>query len=482
MKLENNQNLVLYKDKIQNDYKKKFSSKIQDIESLIKNYNLEEKNKTLEIQKRNANYNLEKLDKELINIENYLYEEDLNQEADNIKEEQKLQNKINDIRQKNLNILEQIKMMRDYYTNLLLKYKTKQITEKKQLNKECKVIRENIVEKKYYTKMTEEEKIILEKENEIKLLKKELDKISKKVEEAKTTKAINDIRIKELQKNINKPSSFNKTKNNKKFSKNIKSKIRNNFNSSDKKNKDFGDVLTNIKLVQNLNYDINQKSQEKSNEVEPTINLINRKLPFSISALDNIINENSEEYEKKKKNDKYNENSKVKSVNKNKKKNSNINKLLKKNINIQINSFSENKIINKSNENQNSQNNNNNNIFQKKKIDKYSHFNINKPKIIEQKNKENNINIQNKNENLNNNKRDNDPLGWLENDTKNEQKNDNVNNNGLFNIFNDNNEDKKVNNSEDLNKKDNIYNNKNLEVSGIKGAFNRRKPFSSIKF
>ena len=108
MKLENNQNLVLYKDKIQNDYKKKFSSKIQDIESLIKNYNLEEKNKTLEIQKRNANYNLEKLDKELINIENYLYEEDLNQEADNIKEEQKLQNKINDIRQKNLNILEQI--------------------------------------------------------------------------------------------------------------------------------------------------------------------------------------------------------------------------------------------------------------------------------------------------------------------------------------------------------------------------------------
>ena len=61
-------------------------------------------------------------------------------------------------------------------------------------------------------------------------------------------------------------------------------------------------------------------------------------------------------------------------------------------------------------------------------------------------------------------------------------KNDNVNNNGLFNIFNDNNEDKKVNNSEDLNKKDNIYNNKNLEVSGIKGAFNRRKPFSSIKF
>ena len=55
MKLENNQNLVLYKDKIQNDYKKKFSSKIQDIESLIKNYNLEEKNKTLEIQKRNAN-------------------------------------------------------------------------------------------------------------------------------------------------------------------------------------------------------------------------------------------------------------------------------------------------------------------------------------------------------------------------------------------------------------------------------------------
>ena len=40
----------------------------------------------------------------------------------------------------------------------------------------------------------------------------------------------------------------------------------------------------------------------------------------------------------------------------------------------------------------------------------------------------------------------------------------------------------KVDNNEELNKKDNIFNDRNLEISGIQGNFNRRRPFQSIKF
>ena len=48
----NNPNGILYKNKIQNNYKNMFTSKIDEIESLINNENLEEKQKTLEIQKK----------------------------------------------------------------------------------------------------------------------------------------------------------------------------------------------------------------------------------------------------------------------------------------------------------------------------------------------------------------------------------------------------------------------------------------------
>ena len=53
MKLEKiSSNGVLYKNKMQNNYKNMFSSKIDEIESLINNENLEDKQKTLEIQKK----------------------------------------------------------------------------------------------------------------------------------------------------------------------------------------------------------------------------------------------------------------------------------------------------------------------------------------------------------------------------------------------------------------------------------------------
>ena len=463
----NNPNGILYKNKIQNNYKNMFTSKIDEIESLINNENLEEKQKTLEIQKKNAYYKLEKLDKELENIQYYENNENEELEEIDLNEEEILKNKINDIRQKNINIQEQIKMMRDYYNNFLLKYKNKQIEEKKELNEEVDKIREHIMKIKCYTKMTDEEEIILEKEHEIKKLDKEMEKILKKIEEARTQKYISSLRLKELKNIINKNAKKKEKK-----KKEIPKK-RNNY-SENKKN-DFGDLLTNIKLAQNTNSFSNKNnsnnriSQENN---ESTINIINRKLPFSISALDNLINV-----------PKITEN---KSINVNKKKKFDLNLPKKISINKINNSF-ENKI----NSDDNKINNNNINIINnnnyKKQSNKYRNFNIIKTNNNEQKEKANIIIPENKSENKN--IKDNSPLGWLEDDTKFEiLKNDNINNNELKSNGlsrkneNSNQEDIKINNSEEINKNDNVFNNRNLEIKGIQGTFNRRKPFSSIKF
>ena len=486
MKLEKiTSNGILYKNKMQNNYKNMFSSKIDEIESLINNENLEDKQKTLEIQKKNAYYKLEKLDKELENIENYVGEEKEDIESIYLNEEDNLKNKINDIRQKNINIQEQIKMMRDYYNNFLLKYKNKQIAEKKELSEECNKIRENIIKIKCYTKMTGEEKIILEKEDEITNLDKELEKVLKKIEEAKTKKYISNIRLKELKNIINKQN--NKMKETKK--KEIPKK-RNNYSESKKTN--FGDILTNIKHKASNNENLNKNnknriSQEHNNE--STINIINRKLPFSISALDNIINEQSNEYKIgiKKEEPKILK-SKPKMINlnsinqnKQKKKKFNFNIPIKKDI-IKTNSSAENKVNLNDNIMNNDINNNNNNY--KRQSNKYRNFNINS-NSIERKEKPNNIIIENKNESQNQNIiKDNSPLGWLEDDNnidkiRNERlKNDNKSNG----LSNNNQENTKVNNSEELNKGESIFNNRNLEISGIQGTFNRRRPFASIKF
>ena len=482
MKLDKNfSNVILYKNKIQNNYKNKFTSKIDEIESLIKNENLEEKQKTLEIQKKNAYYKLEKVDKELQNVENYIENENEEIESINLNEEEKLKNKIADIRQKNINVLEQIKMMRDYYNNFLLKYKNKQNSEKNELNDECEKIKADIIKNKCYTKMTADEKIILEKENELLQLDKELENTLKKIEEAKTKKYISNIRLKELRNNIKKNN-----KNKEKKKKDI-TKKRNNY--SENKKSDFVDILTNIKFAQNanINNNVNRYNNRVSQEtrIEPTINIINRKLPFSIEALDNLINEENNEYYEPKKEKIRAENKGQKVINQTKRKKFDFNIQIKNNIN-KVNLSSENKI----NINENKIDSNNNNIINnnnyKKQSNKYRNFNIIKHNNIEGKNKSNEIIQQEKNENQNNIK-DNSPLGWLEDNQKTEKirnensKNSNDRENSLINNYN-NQEDQKINNSEELNKEENIFNNRNLEVSGIQGAFNRRRPFQSIKF
>jgi len=497
MKLETNKpNGILYKNKIQNNFKNMFSSKIEEIESLINNENLEEKLKTLEIQKKNAYYKLEKLDKELENIQNYADNENEELEEIDLNEEEILKTKINDIRQKNMKIQEQIKMIKDYYNNFLLKYKNKQIEEKKELKEECIKINADIKINRCYTKMTAEEKIILDKEEEIQKLDGELEKVLKRLEKIRSNKYISDIRLKEL-KNIIKKNNKN---NNKKQEKKKKETIKRN-NKSENKKSDFEDIISSIKLSQNTNNNkifITNKTNNKvpqENKIESTINIINRRLPFSISTLDDIINEKSNESQAPKNLVTKTENSPYKLNKPNKQKKNNLNLKINKNVN-KVNHSSENKIIlNNLNENKVENNNiniNNNNY--KKQSNKYRNFNFNKQNLIEQNNKINNINSpekkENQNQNQNKNINENSPLGWLDDFSNIEKKRDDLFNNdnksnGLSKNYNNNNnqEDIKINSSEDLNKKESIFNNRNLEISGIQGNFNRRGPFANkIKF
>ena len=479
MKLEKNSNGILYKNKIQTNYKNMFSLKMNEIEALINNDNLEEKQKTLEIQKKNASFKLEKLNKELQNLENYMGNENDEIESVDLNEEDIYKNKINDIRQKNINIQQQIKMMRDYYNNFLMKYKNKQIEEKKELKEECDKIKLDIINHKCYTKMTNDEKIILEKEEEIKKLDNDLEKVLKKIEDAKTKKYISNIRLKGLQNNIKK-NYQNKEKKKQEI-------IKKRTNYSENKKSDY-DILTNIKNNQNINVNknninrnINKVSQET--KIEPTINIINKQLPFSISALDNIINApNNFESNEPKQFISKTENVRKKNVNSNKKKKSELNIQIKKNFN-KNNYSSENKI----NLNENKINFNNiNNKNYKRESNKYRNFNIKKSNI-EPKNKISNIISTEKEEKPKININDNSPLGWLEDNAKIERKRDDLfskenKSKDIFGNLENKKEDIKVDNNDELNKKNNIFNDRNLEISGIQGNFNRRRPFQSIKF
>ena len=82
---------------------------------------------------------------------------------------------------------------------------------------------------------------------------------------------------------------------------------------------------------------------------------------------------------------------------------------------------------------------------------------------------------------------DNSPLGWLEDNAKIERKRDDLfskenKSKDIFGNLENKKEDIKVDNNDELNKKNNIFNDRNLEISGIQGNFNRRRPFQSIKF
>lgn len=143
MNQEENGGIMPNKNISQKDWQFKLSSKIKEIESLIKNYDLEEKQKTLEIQKNNAYFKLEKIGKELENIENFLEEENDNKGIEELENEESLKKKIYDIKQKNITIQSQLNIIKGY-SEFVKKYKSSQIKEKKKLDIECYNIKNDI--------------------------------------------------------------------------------------------------------------------------------------------------------------------------------------------------------------------------------------------------------------------------------------------------------------------------------------------------
>ena len=296
MKLEED---TSYKNISQKEWQNKLTSKIKEIEPLINNNNLEEKQKTLEIQKNNAYFKLEKIGKELQSIEDFLEEENINNDENN-EDEENLKKKILDIRQKNVTIQGQLNIIKGYY-NFVNKYKTKQNLEKKELYNECEKIKKEIQNNKCYTKVSEEEKIILEKRKELDNINQEIEKLLKKIEEKKSQRYIKNIRLKQLKQLINEDNNNNN--NNKSKSNNNKNKnTKNNNNKSSpkkkqvqiKKNKDngdFGEVFDDI--IQSSKINNNNNEKKDNNNKETTFDIINRRIPFTISSLDNLISEHN---------------------------------------------------------------------------------------------------------------------------------------------------------------------------------------------
>ena len=126
MKLVVDEGTMPNKNISQKDWQYKLSSKIKEIESLIKNYDLEEKQKTLEIQKNNPNFKLKKIKKELESIENFLDEENDNKGIEGMENEETLKKKIYDIKQKNINIQGQLNIIKGY-SEFVKKYNLNQI-------------------------------------------------------------------------------------------------------------------------------------------------------------------------------------------------------------------------------------------------------------------------------------------------------------------------------------------------------------------
>ena len=468
MNQEENGGIMPNKNISQKDWQFKLSSKIKEIESLIKNYDLEEKQKTLEIQKNNAYFKLEKIGKELENIENFLEEENDNKGIEELENEENLKKKIYDIKQKNITIQSQLNIIKGY-SEFVKKYKASQIKEKKKLDIECDNIKNDIKINKSYSKMTEDEKILLEKRKELENIDKELGKLLKKIEDQKAQNYIKNVRLKQLKYLINNQKDSKKNLNSKKINKaEPKKKIIKKNNNN--KNEEVDEIFDNI--IQNSNQENNQKSN-KGTKNESTFDIINRRIPFSISSLDNLINENNENLliSEKSINQKNYSSKKNVNISKKKKTTSDLIKLEKENISKMVSSS----------ENKNDLNNKNNNIQ------------INKNNNNKNDTKKNNDNIIliDKKENTNKNEfNEENPLGWLENDNNKNSKFNNINNmnNNIIinNNFNNNKEETKIDNNEsnikEQNINNNIFNNKNSNISEVKGLLGRRRPFASIKF
>lgn len=241
-----------------------YKNRISEIITKIDNYLEAKTNSTKEnltIQKNNYKYKLNRLKQEL----NELHE----QYANGKKEEETMGNKkqmqidLATVRQKFIMLKKQYSVLKDYSFNLT-QYIAEQNETKRDIKQECVDIKEKIERAKLYINKTKEEGELLQKNEESELYDKRIEELEKLIVEQEQSKRINQVRLDELQKMINKKNGkrgYNKNAlfyRNKKSSKTLSkssSKSRRQFKLVSSFSKQSPLDMTNIKPIEPIKKD-----------------------------------------------------------------------------------------------------------------------------------------------------------------------------------------------------------------------------------
>lgn len=190
-----------------------YKNRISEIITKIDNYLEGKTNSTKEnltIQKNNYKYKLNRLKQEL----NELHEQYANgkKEEENMGNKKQMQIDLATVRQKFIMLKKQYSVLKDYSFNLT-QYIAEQNETKRDIKQECVDIKEKIERAKLYINKTKEEGELLKKNEESELYDKRISELEKLIVEQEQSKRINQVRLDELQKMINKKNgkrSYNK--------------------------------------------------------------------------------------------------------------------------------------------------------------------------------------------------------------------------------------------------------------------------------
>lgn len=241
-----------------------YKNRISEIITKIDNYLEGKINSTkdaLTIQKNNYKYKLNRLKQEL----NELHEQYANgkKEEENMNNKKQMQIDLATVRQKFIMLKKQYSVLKDYSFNLT-QYIAEQNETKRDIKKECVDIKEKIERAKLYINKTKEEGELLKKNEESDLYDKRIAELEKLIVEQEQSKRINQVRLDELQKMINKTNgkrSNNKSAlfyRNKKSSKTLSkssSKLRRQFKLVSSFSKQSPLDMTNIKPIEPIKKD-----------------------------------------------------------------------------------------------------------------------------------------------------------------------------------------------------------------------------------
>ena len=250
-----------------------YKNRISEIITKIDNYLEGKTNSTKEnltIQKNNYKYKLNRLKQEL----NELHEQYANgkKEEENMGNKKQMQIDLATVRQKFIMLKKQYSVLKDYSFNLT-QYIAEQNETKRDIKQECVDIKEKIQRAKLYINKTKEEGELLQKNEESELYDKRIEELEKLIVEQEQSKRINQVRLDELQKMINKKNGkrgYNKNAlfyRNKKSGKTLSkssSKLRRQFKLVSSFSKQSPLDMTNIKPIEPI-------KKETVTEREPSI-------------------------------------------------------------------------------------------------------------------------------------------------------------------------------------------------------------------